>query len=179
MRLLAFVAISVILVISALRAEQAPMSLHDEPRPIPPIGFKDGDGRDYDLDDWRGRIVLLNIWATWCPPCRHEMPTLDRLQDQLGGERFEVVALSIDRAGVGVVRSFFEETGVRRLRLFIDETGDSVRELGAFGLPTTLLIGPRGNELARLVGPAEWDTPEMIAFLETVIAEHTGKQTRS
>ncbi|PJK29211.1 TlpA family protein disulfide reductase [Minwuia thermotolerans] len=178
MRLLAFVAISVILVISALRAEQAPMSLHDEPQPIPPIGFKHGDGRDYNLDDWRGRIVLLNIWATWCPPCRHEMPTLDRLQDQLGGERFEVIALSIDRAGVGVVRSFFEETGVRRLRLFLDETGESVRKIGGFGLPTTLLIGPQGNELARLVGPAEWDTPEMIAFLETVIAEHTGKQTR-
>ena len=106
------------------------------------------------------------------------MPTLDRLQDRLGGERFEVVALSIDRAGVGVVRSFFEETGVRWLRLFINETGRSVRELGAFGLPTTLLVGPQGKELARLVGPAEWDTPEMIAFLETVIAEHAGKETR-
>ena len=114
--------------------------------------------------------MLLNIWATWCGPCRAEMPTLDRLQARLGSDRFEVIALSIDRAGVGVVAEFFEEIGIEHLRIFIDESGGAARDLKVFGLPATLLIGRDGRELGRLVGPAEWDTPEMTAFLETLIA---------
>tara|TARA_R110002096_G_scaffold80612_6_gene188759 strand:- start:1488 stop:1991 length:504 start_codon:yes stop_codon:yes gene_type:complete len=146
------------------------MPLHDRPRAVAEIAFADGEGEPLTLDAWRGKIVLLNIWATWCGPCREEMPTLDRLQARLGSDRFEVVALSIDRAGVGVVAKFFEEIGIERLRIFIDESGGVARDLKIFGLPATLLIGRDGRELGRLVGPAEWDTPEMIAFLETVIA---------
>mgnify|MGYP003661775318 FL=1 len=97
------------------------------------------------------------------------MPTLDRLQAHLGGDRFEVVALSIDRAGVSVVAEFFEEIGIEHLRTFIDDSGKAARDLKVFGLPATLLIGRDGRELGRLVGPAEWDTPEMIALLKTVI----------
>ncbi len=96
------------------------------------------------------------------------MPTLDRLQQQLGGEEFAVVALSVDRAGASAVRMFFDEIGVK-LAVFIDQDGAAIRSLGLFGLPATLLIGPQGNELARLAGPAEWDTPEMVAFLEGII----------
>jgi thiol-disulfide isomerase/thioredoxin len=157
----------------AARPDSIPM--HETPRPVPTVAFADEAGNPLTLDDWGGRVVLLNIWATWCGPCRAEMPTLDRLQATLGGERFEVLALSIDRAGVDVVRRFFDEIDIAHLRIFIDETMQAARALAVPGLPETLLVSPDGRELGRLLGPAEWDTPEMIAFLETVIVETTGK----
>ena len=152
--------------------------LHDTPQPLAAIAFADESGNALTLDRWRGKVVLLNVWATWCAPCRHEMPTLDRLQAMLGSERLEVVALSIDRAGVGVVRQFFDEIGIRHLGIFIDETMKAPRDLRIFGLPGTLLIGADGRELGRLIGPAEWDTPEMVAFFNQVIAKYTGKEPR-
>lgn len=152
--------------------------LHDTPLSLAVISFADEHGNPLTLDRWRGKVVLLNVWATWCAPCRHEMPTLDRLQATLGGERFEVVALSIDRVGVGVVRRFFDDIGIQHLGIFIDTTMKVSRDLRIFGLPGTLLIGPDGRELGRLVGPAEWDTPEMVAFVESVIAEHTAEEPR-
>jgi len=152
--------------------------LHDTSLPLPAISFADEHGNPLTLDRWRGKVVLLNVWATWCAPCRHEMPTLDRLQAMLGSERFEVVALSIDRAGVRVVRRFFDEIGIGHLGIFIDETMKAPRDLKIFGLPATLLIGPDERELGRLIGPAEWDTSEMVAFFNRVIAEHTGKEPR-
>jgi hypothetical protein len=100
------------------------------------------------------------------------MPTLDRLQGLLGGDRFDVVALSIDRAGVGVVRRFYDQIGVEHLAIFIDETGRTARDLKVFGLPATIILGPDGRELGRLVGPAEWDTPEMIDVFKTLVAKH-------
>jgi len=157
-------------------AEPIAVPLHDTPQPLPEIAFTNERGDMRTLDHWRGRIVLLNVWATWCGPCREEMPTLDRLQATLGGERFEVVALSIDRAGAGVVRRFFDEIGIKHLDIFIDETMKASRDLKILGLPGTLLIGPNGQELGRLIGPAEWDTPAMIPFFEGVIAEYTEKE---
>ena len=168
------------LVFSTAAMAEGPNAIpqHDTPLPLPAISFADEHGNPLTLDRWRGKLVLLNVWATWCAPCRHEMPTLDRLQATLGSERFEVVALSIDRAGGGVVRRFFDEIGIRHLGIFIDETMKALRDLKIFGLPGTLLIGPDGRELGRLIGPAEWDTPEMVAFFEGVIAGHTAKEPR-
>jgi thiol-disulfide isomerase/thioredoxin len=160
--------LAVLATANARAAEPTAMTLHEEPQPVPELAFTDGHGGRRTLEDWRGKVVLLNVWATWCAPCRAEMPTLDRLQQRLSGEGFEVVALSVDRAGAGAVRKFFDVVGVR-LPVFIDEDGDAIRTLGLFGLPATLLIGPDGNELARLAGPAEWDTPEMVAFFERII----------
>jgi thiol-disulfide isomerase/thioredoxin len=153
-------------------SESTSIPLHETPKPVPEISFHDEQGNALTLEDWRGKIVALNIWATWCGPCRAEMPTLDRLQGLLGGDRFDVVALSIDRAGVGVVRRFFDQVRIENLAIFIDETGRSARDLKVFGLPATIILGPDGHELGRLVGPAEWDTPEMIDFFETLIAKH-------
>jgi len=179
MRVLPTVLLLAVLALPGARAaEPVSIPLHDTPRPLPGLAFTDGEGQPRTLADFRGKVVLLNIWATWCGPCRREMPTLDRLQARLGGEDFEVVALSIDRAGIGVVREFFDEIDIKHLRIFIDESGRAARDLKIFGLPATLVIGPDGSELGRLVGPAEWDTTEMIAFFETVIAEHTRKGTR-
>ena len=158
-----------ILAVSDVRAEEpATMILHEEAQPVPELAFTDEHGGRRTLEDWRGKVGLLNVWATWCAPCRAEMPTLDRLQQRLGGEGFEVVALSVDRAGAGVVRKFFDEIGVK-LSVFIDQDGTAIRSLGLFGLPSTLLIDPDGNELGRLAGPAEWDTPEMVSFFEGII----------
>lgn len=146
------------------------MPFHDAPRELLSPPLTDGDGRALTLADSRGRVVLLNVWATWCVPCREEMPTLDRLQARLGGEDFQVLPLSVDRAGLEPVRRFYEEIGIRHLGQYLAEDLRAMLALGVIGLPTTLLIDREGREIARLVGPAEWDSPEAVAQFETVIA---------
>ncbi len=155
-----------------LEAQQAPANfiVHPTAKQVADISFTDQRGRSLSLTEFRGKTVLLNIWATWCAPCRKEMPTLDRLQAHLGSERFEVVALSIDRGGASAVERFYAEIGVRHLAFFIDATGRAGSNLALLGLPGTLLIDPEGREVGRLIGPAEWDSPEMIAFLESQIS---------
>ncbi|MCL4711802.1 MAG: TlpA family protein disulfide reductase [Pseudorhodoplanes sp.] len=148
--------------------------LHEVPKPIASIAFEDGQGRRRSLAEFRGKVVLLNIWATWCGPCRREMPSLDRLQGLLGGSDFEVVALSIDRAGLEVVRKFYADVGIRNMAIYIDSSGRATRELATVGVPATLLIDRTGRELGRLVGPAEWDEPDIVQFLKRVIAQKTG-----
>jgi thiol-disulfide isomerase/thioredoxin len=147
------------------------MPLNETPRSIRPVSFMNAEGSNLDLSHWRGKFVLLNIWATWCAPCREEMPTLDSLQQQLGGPDFEVVALSIDRAGVGVIEKFFKEIDIKHLGIYVDQTMKASTDLGAYGIPTTLLISPEGLEIGRLPGPATWDSPEMIAFLRALITQ--------
>jgi thiol-disulfide isomerase/thioredoxin len=155
---------------------QAPagFAVHESPRPLPDIHFENGQGEAMSLADLRGKVVLLNIWANWCAPCRREMPTLERLQAELGGPDFEVVALSIDRNGLSVVKEFYEELGLRELGMYVDTSGKAPRELSALGVPTTLLIDREGNELGRLAGPAEWDSPEMVAFIRGYIEQQSG-----
>ncbi len=143
--------------------------VHAVPKALASIQFEDAAGKKRSLAHYKGKLVLLNIWATWCGPCRKEMPTLDRLQEKLGSAEFEVVALSIDRAGASVVRKFYDEIGIKHLELVIDPTMRVMRELRVVGLPMTFLIGPSGKEIGRLIGPAEWDTPEMVAFFKSQI----------
>lgn len=150
--------------------------LHDAPKPLPDISFQEGNGKARSLHDFRGRFVLLNIWASWCVPCRKEMPMLDRLQAALGGPDFEVAALSVDRAGLDVVAKFYREVSVENLAMYIDSSGKAATTLGAVGLPTTLLIDRNGSEIGRLVGPAEWDAPEMIAFIRSRLTKQTGSR---
>ncbi|WP_035690721.1 TlpA family protein disulfide reductase [Azospirillum halopraeferens] len=135
------------------------------PRPVPDFAFVDGDGAKVTVADFAGRMVLLNLWATWCAPCVKEMPALDRLEAALGGDRFLVLALSVDRGGRDTVQPFLEKLGVRRLGLFLDPGNASMAALSPRGLPTTLLIDEQGREIARLEGAAEWDSPEMMAYL--------------
>jgi thiol-disulfide isomerase/thioredoxin len=135
------------------------------PRPVPELRFQDGEGRPRALSDFRGRTVLLNIWATWCVPCREEMPTLDRLQQKLGGPAFEVVALSIDSKGIPAVRRFFEEIGVRSLAVYVDPSMQATEKLRIVGVPTTLLIDREGRELWRKSGPAQWDGEEVVRVI--------------
>ncbi|HYG86524.1 MAG TPA: TlpA disulfide reductase family protein [Azospirillum sp.] len=136
-----------------------------EAKPIKPFAFLDAEGRKTDLSDFSGRMVLLNLWATWCAPCVKEMPSLDRLQAALGGRDFQVVALSVDRGGRDVVEPFLKNLGVQNLGLYLDPPNAAMSALGPRGLPTTLLVGPDGQELGRVEGAVEWDSPEVIAFL--------------
>jgi len=147
--------------------------VHATPREVADVVFQDGSGRERRLSDWRGRFVLLNLWATWCAPCKVEMPALDRLQARFGGPGFEVVALSFDRAGANAPRSFFQSEGIGHLALYIDATGRGATALKAVGLPTTLLIDAEGREIARLAGIAAWDEEPMLGFLKERIASAT------
>ncbi|MBI4290130.1 MAG: TlpA family protein disulfide reductase [Betaproteobacteria bacterium] len=140
--------------------------IHPQPRVLPAIRFADEKERAMTLQDFRGKFVLLNLWATWCPPCRAEMPTLDRLQAKLGGPDFEVAALSIDRGGPFVVRSFYNEIEIKALRIYIDQSGAAASALGVNGIPATLLIDRAGRELGRKMGPAEWDSPEVVKLIQ-------------
>jgi thiol-disulfide isomerase/thioredoxin len=135
------------------------------------VRFEDGDGRKLSLADFRGKVVLLNIWATWCAPCRKEMPTLDRLQTRLESGDFEVVALSIDRDGTPVVRRFFDEINVHALKVYVDTSTEAMSKLAIVGVPTTLLIDRKGREIARYTGIAEWDRPDVVGTIEHYIAE--------
>ncbi len=155
----------------AAAAAERKFVLVDPPKTLPDVRFVDGEGRDRALVDFKGKVVLLNVWATWCVPCRKEMPTLDRLQSILGGADFQIVALSIDRQGLDVVRKFYGDIGIKHLAMYVDRGGRAVRDLSAAGLPTTLLIDRAGREIGRLVGPAEWDAPGMVAFIRRQIGQ--------
>lgn len=145
------------------------MQLHDTARDLPSLSFVDGEGRELTLADFQGRMVLLNIWATWCVPCREEMPMLDALQARLGGPDFQVLPLSVDRAGLDAVQRFYEEIGIQNLGMYLSDERSAMPALGVIGLPTTLLIDRDGREIARFVGPAEWDSPEAISQFESIL----------
>lgn len=140
--------------------------MHETAQAVPELSFVDGEGRELSLAGFRGRTILLNIWATWCVPCRKEMPALDRLQGKLGGPGFEVVPLSIDHEGLPAVEAFYRELGLKDLGIYVDAAGKTIGKLAVIGIPTTLLINPEGLEVGRLAGPAEWDGPEMIEVLQ-------------
>lgn len=143
-------------------------------RPVPEITFEDETGATRTLAEFQGRIVLLNLWATWCVPCREEMPSLDRLQKKLGGSDFMVLPLSIDKGGREVIEEFYEEVGIEHLGIYVDPTARAGMKLGAVGIPTTLLISADGIELGRKTGPAEWDSPAAFEMLGSLIIATTG-----
>ena len=146
-----------------------PFRLGGDPVPLLSPPFKDGDGRNLMLSDFAGRVLVLNIWATWCPPCREEMPALDALQRALGGPDFAVLPISIDTGGIDAARRFYREIGIRDLGLYWGEDIRVQLAFAVFGLPTTLLIDRKGQEVARIFGPAKWDKPTAISQIESVI----------
>ena len=142
---------------SLSQGQMAAFVFRKEPETLPEIKFQDADGQERTLADWRGKVVLLNLWATWCLPCRKEMPALDRLQSTLGSDQFQVVAISVDRTGLPGAKKFLEETKTPNLAVYADPTARLASTLRAAGLPATLLIDKEGREIGRLLGPAEWD----------------------
>ncbi|MEM6621456.1 MAG: TlpA disulfide reductase family protein [Pseudomonadota bacterium] len=143
--------------------------IHDEARPPITEVFRDKHGNAISLSDFEGKVVVLNFWATWCPPCRAEMPSIDRLSGALGGDDLAVIALSTDRFDVGRVIAFFEEIEVQHLTVYQDRRGGVARMAGALGLPITVVLDREGREIARVTGEAEWDSPEAKAFLRRVM----------
>ena len=139
------------------------------PEPVPDVKFQDGAGKELTLADWRGKVVLLNLWATWCLPCRKEMPSLDRLQKELGSDKFEVVAISVDRKGAAASKKFLDETQVERLALYVDATARMSSDLRVIGLPATLLLDTQGREIGRLLGPAEWDSEDAKRLIRSAL----------
>jgi thiol-disulfide isomerase/thioredoxin len=156
-----------------VRGDVAALVLAQRPRALPDLSFRDGEGREVRLSDFRGRTILINLWATWCVPCREEMPALDRLEQALGGPDFAVVAIDLDGGDHDKPRRFLEEIGVRHLRYYED------RKLGVFqelrrtgrviGLPTSILVDPAGCELAVLSGPADWAGADAVALLHVAV----------
>lgn len=142
-----------------------PFVAKSAPKPLPPLRFLDGAARARSLDEFRGKLVVLNVWATWCAPCREEMPALDRLQATLGGPGFEVVALSVDQQGVPLVRRFFDDLGIKSLQLYVDPSAQEGLRLAGAGLPTTLLVDRSGREIGRHLGPAKWDDSQIVEAL--------------
>ena len=142
----------------------------DAPAPAPQVAFRDRDSKSLGLGDFRGKVVLVNFWATWCGPCIREMPTLAALQKKLGGDDFRVIALSEDRKGWKVITPFLEKAGLGDLPAYHDAGGRAARALKVKGLPTTILFNREGREVGRLNGIAEWDSREAVALMRFYMA---------
>jgi thiol-disulfide isomerase/thioredoxin len=149
---------------------KAPFARIARPKAMPELRFNDAAGRAHTLADFRGKVVLLNIWATWCEPCREEMPALDRLEAKLGGDRFHVVALSVDQQGPAIARKFYEQVGITALPVYIDPTAKAAFTVDAAGLPASLLIDRQGREIGRHLGAVKWDEPQVVERLRHAIA---------
>jgi len=153
--------------------EVAAVQVASEPRALPLLTFTDAAGQRKSLADWRGRTVLLNLWATWCVPCRTEMPALQALQQKLGGKDFEVVAVNIDTRDPEKPKAWLRDVGIDRLAYYADPNAKVFQELKligkAFGMPTTLLIDPAGCEIATLAGPAEWASDDAIKLVQRAL----------
>jgi thiol-disulfide isomerase/thioredoxin len=154
------------------KGAMAAFVVRPEPLDLPEFSFDGPDGPE-ESADLKGKVVLLNIWATWCVPCREEMPQLNALQAELGGENFEVVAINVDKNGAEKARDFLAETGATDLALYTDPSGKLFATLKAVGMPTTLLLDREGKEMGRLVGPADWASSEAKTLIEAAIAAST------
>ncbi len=142
---------------------------HAEPRPLPDLAFSDAGGKVHHLSEWRGKAVLMNLWATWCAPCKVEMASLDRLQAKAGSEHFTVLALSTDRGGLKEPSAFFAKERITHLALYNDNSSETTTRLKASGLPLTVLVDEQGREVARVLGPRDWDSAESLARIEELI----------
>jgi thiol-disulfide isomerase/thioredoxin len=153
-----------------VHGEIAALALAQRPKPIPELRFDAPDGTKASLADFKGRTVLFNLWATWCIPCRQEMPALDHLQSMLGSKDFTVVAVNIDTARLDRPKAFLEEIGVKSLEFYADPTAgvfQSLKQGGkVLGLPTTILIGKDGCEVGTVAGPVQWDSQDALALLK-------------
>jgi len=155
------------------RGEVAAFAVADEPLRLPNLAFRDGSGTERHLADWRGRTVLFNLWATWCPPCRTEMPALDALEGKLGGPGFEVVSVNIDTRDLEKPRNWLKEAGIGRLAYYADPTTKVFQDLKiigrASGMPTTLLVDPEGCEIGTVAGPAEWAGADAVKLVTAAL----------
>src|SRR6202042_1011736 len=153
--------------------EVAGLTMAEAPLRLPDLAFDDADGKPKKLSDWRGRTVLVNLWATWCVPCRKEMPALDRLQTKLGGKDFEVVAINIDTRDPAKPKNFLKEANLTKLGYFTDQKAKVFQDLKsigrALGMPTSVLVDGQGCEIATIAGPADWASDDAVKLITAAI----------
>ncbi|HEV3498688.1 MAG TPA: redoxin family protein [Bradyrhizobium sp.] len=157
--------------------EVAALTMATTPLRLPDLAFEDADGKPKKLSDWRGRTVLVNLWATWCVPCRKEMPALESLQTKLGGPDFEVVAVNIDTRDPEKPKNFLREANLTRLGYFTDQKAKVFQDLKsigrALGMPTSVLVDGQGCEIATIAGPAEWDSDDAVKLIAAAVRPAT------
>ena len=157
--------------------EVAALTMATSPLRLPDLAFEDADGKPRKLSDWRGKTVLVNLWATWCVPCRKEMPALDSLQTKLGGKDFEVVAINIDTRDPEKPKNFLKEANLTKLAYFTDTKAKVFQDLKgigkALGMPTSILVDAQGCEIGNLAGPAEWASDDAIKLIKAAVKPAT------
>jgi thiol-disulfide isomerase/thioredoxin len=155
------------------QGEVAALTMATTPLRLPDLAFEDADGKPRKLSDWRGKTVLVNLWATWCVPCRKEMPALDSLQTKLGGKDFEVVAINIDTRDAEKPKNFLKDGNLTRLSYFSDQKAKVFQDLKnigkALGMPTSVLVDAQGCEIANIAGPAEWASDDAIKLIKAAV----------
>jgi thiol-disulfide isomerase/thioredoxin len=155
------------------QGEVAALTMATAPLRLPDLAFEDAEGKPKKLSDWRGHTVLVNLWATWCVPCRKEMPALDNLQTRLGGPNFEVVAINIDTRDPEKPKNFLKEVNLTRLGYFSDPKAKVFQDLKAIGralgMPTSVLVDGEGCEIATIAGPAEWDSDDAVKLITAAV----------
>ena len=156
------------------QGEVAALTMATTPLRLPDLAFADADGQPKKLSDWRGKTLLVNLWATWCVPCRKEMPALETLQTKLGGADFEVVAINIDTRDPNKPKSFLKEANLTRIGYFNDQKAKVFQDLKAvgraLGMPTSVLVDSQGCEIATIAGPAEWGSDDAAKLIKAALA---------
>lgn len=149
-----------------IKGEVVNFEIFEDPKTLPDTPFFDREGKEIHFSDFKGKTVLVNFWATWCEPCKEEMPTLQSLEAKLGGDKFQVVTISIDWQGFKIMDPFFKEFGVQNLVPYWDNSGRLPNELETIGLPLTILISAGGKWIGRMDGPLVWDSPDALALFK-------------
>ena len=153
--------------------EVAALTMASTPLKLPDLAFEDADGKPRKLSEWHGKTVLVNLWATWCVPCRREMPALDTLQTKLQGPNFEVVAINIDTRDPDKPKKFLEDAKLTKLGYFNDQKAKVFQDLKAvgraLGMPTSVLVDGQGCEIATIAGPAEWASDDAVKLIQAAI----------
>ena len=153
--------------------EVAALTMASKPLRLPDLAFEDADGKPKKLSDWHGKTVLVNLWATWCVPCRREMPALEALQTKLEGPNFEVVAINIDTRDPDRPKNFLKAANLTRLGFFNDQKAKVFQDLKsvgrALGMPTSVLVDGRGCEIATIAGPAEWNSDDAVKLIQAAV----------
>lgn len=160
-----------------LSGDMRKIAVHTTPLDVPTVTFLRDDGATKSLADYKGKLILLNFWATWCAPCRKEMPMLSALQTEFGGDDFEVLTIATGRDNAMKIDRFMDGINVKNLPRHQDIGQPLARAMGILGLPVVILINPEGQEIARLIGPAQWDAPEARALIAGLIAANKEAKT--
>ncbi|HEY3909618.1 MAG TPA: TlpA disulfide reductase family protein [Stellaceae bacterium] len=140
------------------------------PQPAPKISFSNAAGQKFKLADFAGRVVIVNLWATWCAPCRREMPSLERLQARLG-DKITILAISEDTRGEKAVAPFVAKLGLKAIKTYLDPTSAVGQAFKVDGLPSSFVLDRNGRVVGRVVGEAKWDSPKMLAVIDPLLGE--------